>query len=201
MSRHLSTRPRSTPQLVLRPFRRRDVPGLHEAARSSLPDLKPWLPWANGYDRGVALRFVRESQSAWNEGRAYDFALHSLEGVDEPDGHLGNVSIWWVSQPNLVGEIGYWIRSDLTGRGYATEATARALQIGFEELGMHKIVLRIAVGNRASERIAEKLHFLNEGVLRQEVRVRGEWMDHTAWSLLENEWWVRRDDLEAEGRI
>lgn len=198
MARHLSTKPRVTSRLVLRPFRRRDVGPLEDAVRTSLADLQPWLPWANGYDKGVAQRFVRESLSAWNDGRAYDFAIRFPE---DPDYHVGNVSVWYVSPQNRIGEIGYWIRSGHTDQGIGTEATARVLQIGFEELDMHKIVLRIATGNLGSERIAAKLGFLREGLLREEVKVGSTWLDHTIWSLLENEWWEQRDRLRAEGTI
>lgn len=198
MATHLSNRPRYSKRLMLRPFHRRDVGSLDHAIRESLTDLEPWLPWAVGYERGVAQRFVRESVSAWSEGKAFDFAIRL---VDDPDRHVGNVSVWHVSRQNRIGEIGYWVHSDFVNGGIATEATARTLQIGFEELGLHKLTLRIAVGNKPSERVAEKLGFLQEGTLREEVKIGQTWIDHTIWSLLENEWVVQRDHLEAEGRL
>jgi len=198
MATHLSNRPRYSKRLMLRPFHRRDVGSLDHAIRESLTDLEPWLPWAVGYERGVAQRFVRESVSAWSEGKAFDFAIRL---VDDPDRHVGNISVWHVSRQNRIGEIGYWVHSDFVNGGIATEATARTLQIGFEELGLHKLTLRIAVGNKPSERVAEKLGFLQEGTLREEVKIGQTWIDHTIWSLLENEWVVQRDHLEAEGRL
>jgi len=198
MSKTINSRPRHTPRLLLRPFRRRDVTPMHDAIRASLPELVQWLPWAIGYDRSVAQRFVRESASAWNDGRAFDFALRLPE---EPDFHVGNVSVWPTSLPNRIGEIGYWIRSDLTGEGLGTEATARAMQVGFEELEYHKIVLRIASGNERSDRIAERLGFNHEGVLRHEVRVGDAWLDHSAWSVLDSEWPGIRKRLSAEALL
>jgi RimJ/RimL family protein N-acetyltransferase len=53
---------------------------------------------------------------------------------------------------------------------------------------MHRVILRIAVGNRASERVAEKLGFFREGILREEIKVRGNWLDHSVWGLLEHEY-------------
>jgi ribosomal-protein-serine acetyltransferase len=171
---------------------------MHEAVNTSLPDLAEWLPWAIGYERVVAQRFIRDSAAAWSDGRAFDFAVRSHA---DPDWHVGNVSVWWVSQQNHVGEIGYWVRSDMTGRGVGTEITARAMQIGFEEIGFHKIVLRIAVGNLPSEQIARKLGYALEGTLRDEVKVGGTWLDHTAWSLLDREWWDQRARLKARGTL
>lgn len=185
-----------TARLLLRPYRRRDVMSIHDAVLASLPDLVPWLPWATGYNRASAVHFVRESQSAWQEGRAYDFTIRRLDhrgsddgmGPADPGRHLGGISIWYTSRANMVGEIGYWVRSDLTGRGVCTEAAGRVLRYGFDELDLHRIALRIAVGNRASERVAEKLGFLLEGTLRDEVKVGSTWLDHTVWGMLEGEW-------------
>ena len=196
MTQHLHSRPRHSPRLILRPFRRRDVGPMHDAVSASLPELESWLPWARGYERSVAHRFVRDSSSAWNDGRAFDFAIRFPE---DPDYHVGNISIWPTSAPNRVGEIGYWIRSDLTGEGIGTEAAARTVQIGFDELGYHKIVLRIAVGNERSDRIAKRLGFTYEGVLRDEVKVGPTWIDHTSWSILEKEWPDMRNLLIREG--
>jgi RimJ/RimL family protein N-acetyltransferase len=153
------------------------------------------LPWVEGYDRGFAQRFIRESVSSWAEQRAYDFTVRTLENLDR---HVANVSVWPTSVQNQVGEVGYWVRTAETGRGYGTEAAAVAIGIGFNELDLHKIVLRIAVGNKGSERIAEKLGFSYEGVLRDEVKVAGRWLDHTSWSMLASEWSVRTPALGIE---
>ena len=194
----IHSQPRYSKRLVLRPFRRRDVGSMHEAIEMSLGDLQPWLPWVEGYDRGVAQRFVRESVAAWADRRAFDFTVRL---IDDPNRHIGNVSIWHTSVQNDIGEVGYWIRSDETGRGYGTEATTRAVQIGFEELRLHKVQLRIAIGNTRSEHIAEELGFVREGVLRDEVKVGNAWLDHSVWSLLEEEWWAQRDRHRSEGTI
>ena len=198
MPNTVHSQPRYTRRLVLRPFRRRDVGPLHEAISVSLDDLQPWLPWVEGYDRGVSQRFIRESVAAWAERRAYDFTVRL---IDDPGRHIGNVSIWTTSAQNEIGEVGYWIRSDETGRGYGAEATTRIVQIGFEEMRLHKVQLRIAVGNVRSERIAENLGFAFEGTLRDEVKVANTWLDHTVWSLLEDEWWAQRERHRSEGTI
>jgi ribosomal-protein-alanine N-acetyltransferase len=80
------------------------------------------------------------------------------------------------------------VRSDATTHGIATEATAAIVKVGFDQLGFHKLTLRIAIGNRPSERVAEKLGFSREGVLREELLIRGRWVDHTLFSLLEREY-------------
>ncbi|NNC39973.1 MAG: GNAT family N-acetyltransferase [Acidimicrobiia bacterium] len=183
----VSPDPVYTGRYVLRPFRRRDVDALNDAVRTSITELHEWLPWAHlAYGRTEAAHFIRESMKAWRETRAYDYGVR---GRDEGSSvHLGNVSIWFVSRGFRTGEIGYWVRSDQSAKGIATEVTARLVQIGFDQLKMHRIVLRIAVGNRPSERVAEKLHFTREGILREELKVRGKWLDHTVYSMLDHEY-------------
>jgi len=197
MSRGIGTQPRPTPRLELRPFRRRDLESMWEAVHDSWPELAKWLPWAHaGYGRVEAMHFIRDSGSAWAEGRAFDFAIRDRF---EPESHLGNISVWPTSRRERAGEIGYWIRSSATGAGIATEAAARVAAVGFEELELHRITLRIAVGNRASERVAEKLGFIREGLLRKEVLVHGIWLDHTLWAMLEEEYRAVRSEWVGKG--
>ena len=196
MASLINARPRYTPRFLLRPFKRRDVNAIHEAVGQSLGELQPWLPWASqDYSRSVAQHFVRDSTGAWDDGRAFDFAIRRPE---TPDRHVGNVSIWFTSRANHIGEIGSWVRTDETGDGICTEVTARVLQVAFEELHLHRVTLRIAVGNRGSERVADKLGFLQEGTLREDVKVGVRWLDHTIWGLLDAEWQVERERYRAQ---
>ncbi len=101
---------------------------------------------------------------------------------------MGGLGIWHTSHTEKSAEIGYWIKSDLTGKGLATEAAGALVALGFENMGIHRILMRIAVGNHPSRRVAEKLGFSYEGIAREEILVRGQWMDHEVYSLLEREW-------------
>ena len=176
---------RHTERFVLRPFRRKDIDPLFRAVTASKPELAEFLPWAaTPYTRARAASFVKDSIQSWRETRAYDFAIRRPHA---PGRHIGNVSLWHLSRPSRSGEIGYWIRTDETGSGIATEVAQAALRIGFRELGMHKVVLRIALGNLPSERVADKLGFVREGVLREEIKVGDRWLDHSVWGLLERE--------------
>ena len=182
----LSTAPRFSRRFMMRPFRRRDADEMTDAVHASKTELNEWLPWAHlSYSKSDATNYIRDSVKSWREERAYDFAIRRL---DDPDRHIGNMSVWFISRSFKTGEIGYWIRTDETEQGAATEVAARTLQIAFEELKMHRVILRIAVGNRGSERVAEKLGFFREGILREEIKVRDQWLDHSVWGLLEHEY-------------
>jgi ribosomal-protein-serine acetyltransferase len=199
VARSIPSVPRHTRRLELRPFRRRDAEALISAVGASIDELVQWLPWAHrGYGRSEAVRFIRESNSAWAEGRAFDF---TIRWRDESRPRLGNLSVWHTSRRERSAEIGYWVRSDATAQGIAAEAAARVVQIAIDELGLHRVTLRIATGNRASERVAEKLGFTREGLLRKEVLVAGEWMDHSLWAILDEEFRAGHDRFIAAGLL
>lgn len=175
-----------TDRLVLRRFARKDAESIVEAVHGSLPDLTRWLPWAHaGYAKDDAAAYIRDSSQSWKEGRAFDYAIRS---PNDPSHHLGNISVWHVSRLGRIGEIGYWVRTDATSKGIASEGTDAMLSLGFSTLNLHKITLRIAVGNDASVRVAEKLGFTREGILREELRINGAWVDHVLYSMLEHEY-------------
>jgi [ribosomal protein S5]-alanine N-acetyltransferase len=87
--------------------------------------------------------------------RGLGFCLWKLVSKDEPRlvGFCG-------LQPldDLPGvEIGWWLASDLWGRGFATEAAEVALTDGFHRLGLKRIVAVALRENTASTHIMEKL--------------------------------------------
>lgn len=174
-----------TDRLILQKFSKRDHNTYDEATRASLPELNQWLPWARmDYEHGDSTAFIRESILAWKEDRAWDY---SIRFKDDPERHVGSISFWTVSKLGKIAEFGYWVRSDEQSRGICSEAVDRLLEETFNSLGYHKVTLRIAVGNNASDRVAEKLGFTREGVLREELLIRGNWVDHSLWSLLDRE--------------
>lgn len=187
-----------TNRLVIRRFSKRDTAALNDAIRVSLPDLNEWLPWARtNYQSGDAGAFIRDSLQAWKEDRAWDYTIRDAA---EPDRHLGNISMWTVSKLGKIAELGYWVRSDETSKGVCTEAANAVLAEAFGSGGFHKVIMRIAVGNHASTRVAEKLGFTREGILREELLIRGNWVDHSLWSILDREFkTLRRGNIRSSG--
>jgi RimJ/RimL family protein N-acetyltransferase len=53
-------------------------------------------------------------------------------------------------------EIGYHVRRDLWGKGFATEAAQGCIEYGFNHLGFKKLISLIHPANSASCRVAEK---------------------------------------------
>ncbi len=63
-------------------------------------------------------------------------------------------------------EIGYFLKQSAWGKGYATEACKRLVQMAFEESPLTEIVANFEAGNVASRNVLEKVGFVSHGTMR-----------------------------------
>lgn len=171
----------ATSRLALQPLGPEHGPSLWRAAEASLPDLLPWMAWATGTDAAATMAFAQASEAAWEAGSAFNFAL-VLE-----DEAVGTAGYHAHDALHAAAQLGYWLRSDLAGRGLMTEAAGAVVNFGFTELHLHRIELHASPANVASVRVAEKLGFRREGLLRHGSRGSDGWHDVWAFGLLEHE--------------
>ena len=101
---------------------------------------------------------------------------------------IGGCGLSVQNQPHRVGEIGYCLCPDFWGRGCAAEAARTLLALGFEQLQLHPIQATCDPENAGSRRVLEKIGMQQEGRLRQNLYIRGQWRDSLQWSILEHEW-------------
>lgn len=87
-------------------------------------------------------------------------------------------------------EIGYTLHPDYWGRGYVPEAARALIDLGFKELGLHKIELTCFGYNVQSQRVAEKLGFTLEARIRDRKDAQGNRCDSLIYGLLRSEWEV-----------
>jgi RimJ/RimL family protein N-acetyltransferase len=89
----------------------------------------------------------------------------------------------------IQAELGWALRSDETGKGYATEAAEAVLRICFDELGLRRVTASCFATNTASYRLMERLGMRREAcTVRGALHPSGEWMDGYAYALLADEW-------------
>lgn len=86
-------------------------------------------------------------------------------------------------------ELGWSLRPEETGRGYATEAVEAVLRVCFEDLELRRVTASCFTGNVRSWRLMERV-----GMRREATRVAdalhpsGEWLDGYTYALLAEEW-------------
>lgn len=85
-------------------------------------------------------------------------------------------------------QIGFALSASQQGQGLGTETVQLLLQLGFGELGLHRIWGARAPGNEVSAHVMSKLGMAEEGRIRGHLEVRGHWRDSIVHSILEDEW-------------
>ena len=175
-----------TDRLLLRSPEFADAAALCEAVMESLPELRPWMPWAR------AEPTVEET--AENIGKAVDeFAAQTAFRVHVYDRATGGIvgSSGYprvnLDVPSL--EIGYWIRTSRTGRGLCGEVVRALTGYAIEHVGAQRVEIRCDDRNQRSWRVAERAGFTLEGVLRNEcLDCGGRPRNTRIYSILPGEW-------------
>ena len=85
------------------------------------------------------------------------------------------------------GVLGYMLRRDTFGQGYATEVARALIDYGFNTLGLSEVTAGTMDGNRASERVLEKLGFVRTGPAPFPNAFSGRDLPGTGWRLTARE--------------
>ncbi|USG64804.1 GNAT family N-acetyltransferase [Brevibacillus ruminantium] len=142
-----------------------DGAAVNEAVRESVEELRPWMPWAE------QIPTVQESEAQIRHSRLEflerkDFRLILIQ--KETGQLVGNSGLHRIDWQARKFEIGYWVRSSFGKQGYITEAVDAITNFAIQELQANRIEIRCDARNTQSARVAERLGFTLEGILRQE---------------------------------
>jgi RimJ/RimL family protein N-acetyltransferase len=141
-----------------------------------------WLSF-DSRDRAAAQAMIDAAVERAKDEPRTEYYLAVTAGRDELAGFV-RLALSGVQAAKL----GYAIRADSWGKGYATDATRSMLTFGFEKLGLHRISAAIGPDNAASISVVKKLGMQYEGRIRDHVFTNGEWRDSLLYAALEHEW-------------
>ncbi|MGY5780539.1 GNAT family N-acetyltransferase [Rhizobium sp. LEGMi135b] len=177
----------STDRLILRGF----VPQDFEAYRAyrSLPEIYHYL-----YSDPPSEEEMRERFEVGLNTRLSDDGdiLRCAVVRREDDALLGQVSLKLANKAALQAELGYMFNPAYVGKGYATEAAAAIITLGFEKFGFHRIFARLDAKNAGSVGVVERLGLRREAHFIQNDRFNSVWGDEYVYAVLREEW-SRRD--------
>ena len=165
--------------VVLRHYEMTDLDALWSAIEAERTRLAVWMPFLQDAKTIEDERGWLESVTAEPRG----LAGGSLWRGDDLLGGVGLMADAF----GIVAEIGYWVRSSEEGRGLVTRASRALIDIAFDELELHRVVIRAGVENLRSRAVPERLGFTYEGVAREEGRGSGGFYDLAVYGLLDRE--------------
>lgn len=149
--------------LVVRPYVLSDAVQIFAGIDSSRAHLAPWMSWPTRFQSvGDAADLCLRSAAKWLLRTDLAFGLfepssgyfHGSVALQEPD--------WDIR----AFEIGYWLRTGSTGKGYMREVVKLVTTMAFQNLEAQRVEIRSNPRNEPSSRVAERLGFLLEGRYR-----------------------------------
>lgn len=140
----------STQRLILVPLGPKFLTSTHRY--SSDPDNAQYMVHLPNTTLQETESFLQSVQAEWEKSypEFYEFAIL----LD--DEHIGAVSIS-LDQERSEGELGWIIRKDHWGKGYALEAAREVMRYSIQNLHIRRFLAHCDSENRSSYRVIEKL--------------------------------------------
>lgn len=172
-----------TERLILEPIREKHHQVINTEIRKSHAALSRWLFWVNPIPRiEETLAFCQDCYKKFIQKENLNLAIFKKE-----DGAF--IGCIGVHDFNYKGEknsfnIGYWIGSDYSDKGYMSEALKALCDYSFEELAASKLYITNDVENLPSNKLARKIGFtLIETIHENIINTEGKLRDTNVYSL------------------
>jgi len=148
----------------LRRWRATDAAELLPILQANVDHLRGWIPTHVAepvpYEQLVAR--LEQFAVAFDGAREWRYALFTADALSL----LGEVSLFPRVASKRVSfdaadhiEIGYWLRADGTGQGYATEAVRAAMTLALSLPNISRLAIRCDERNNASSALARRVGF------------------------------------------
>ncbi|MBC5636815.1 MULTISPECIES: GNAT family N-acetyltransferase [Ornithinibacillus] len=142
-----------------------DGKAVHESKQASKKELLPWMPWAQHEEQEEDTEInIRQAHVAFlNREDLRLLVFHKETGV-----LIANSGLHRIDWDARKFEIGYWIDTRYSGKGYMTEAVKGIADFAFRELEANRVEIRCDAKNVKSRAIAERIGFELEGILHKD---------------------------------
>ena len=104
--------------------------------------------------------------------------------------YVGFAFINHVNRQYKMANMGYQVRTSRAGEGIATTAAKLVAQYGFEELGFQRLEIVVIKDNIPSQKVAEKLGAIREGLLRNRIQINDVAYDAYMYSLIPSDFGI-----------
>lgn len=176
--------PVTTARMSLRLPTPDDVPAL--LAIYGPPETSRYL-YTEPFDETLALDVVRKRGQ--QPAMSSDGDALRVLGVARRTGEVvADFTLILSSAEHRQGEVGYVVHPDHRGEGYAVEGGQSMLRLGFERLGLHRMIARCDARNAGSVGVMRRLGMRQEAHFLQNEWIKGEWTDEIVAAMLDEEW-------------
>ena len=178
-----------TERLLLRKITLNDASDMFEYA--SNPEVSEYTMWSTHVSIEDTKYFLKSLTKMYKKRELVDWGIvHKAEKK-----FIGTCGFVEWSMTHSRAEIGYALSARYWSEGYMSEAVNAIIEFGFREMLLNRVMGRCEVNNIASARVMEKVGMQFEGILRQQLFVKGKYWDLKIYSILREEFF---DDIVVE---
>lgn len=183
-----------TPRLILREITLEDAPALHAVECNER--VTRYLTFDPRTMDEVIAQIQRAIKNQSESPRHFfDFAVVPKGSTSL----IGRCGFGMFRPEHLEAGVWYDFAQQHWGKGYAFEAATALLPFAFNDLKLHRLFADIDPRNEASCRVAVKLGFKLEGIMRENYWLKGEWCSAAIYGLLADEWRLRCTPSNDQG--
>lgn len=171
-----------TADLTLRKPLLRDAKDIY--AYASDPEVSRYVLWEPHRRLAETRSFIRYLRSLSRAGCPTSWAVM----LKQTGKVIGTIGFIWYSDVNRSAELGYSFSREYWNRGYASQALQAVVGAAFRSLPLNRLEAQHDLRNPASGRVMEKCGFRREGVLRERILNKGEFVDVALCAILRSDW-------------
>jgi ribosomal-protein-serine acetyltransferase len=108
--------------------------------------------------------------------------------IELNDELVGTIDIHQISKYPRAGLVGYWLGEKFTGKGIMTDSLRAVLNWAFTEHNFLRIEIQMAIENRASSAVPERLGIRREAIFRQSNIINGAIQDMAGYAVFADNW-------------
>lgn len=169
-------------RLVLRRITLDDAKDIFEYAADG--EVSRFVTWEQHRSIEDTLAFLNIVIQKYNNKQPSEWAI-----VEKQSNKLIGMCGWvYVNENHRRAEIGYVLSRKYWNQGYMSEVVSQILEFGFNTLNLNRIEARCYAENTASERVMQKAGLRYEGLLREQMIIKGSNVDIKMYALLKKEW-------------
>lgn len=144
--------------------------------------LKMWLPFVEfTHQVSDTERYLqRVNEETLNE-------TNEIFSIWLKEEFAGLVGFNHIDHLNKKAEIGYWLTEKMQGKGIITVCIESLTSYAFQKLKMNRLTIKVAVGNKKSAAIPQRLGFKSEGIERSGELHGQKFLDLQIYSFLKTD--------------
>ena len=171
----------------LRALTSEDAGSLYALVDSNRKYLRQWLPWVDMQQGpGDSGQFIEGTRKDNRAGVALTL------GIEHKGDIVGVIGFHEFDNENRQTSMGFWISSSHQGKGIVSSSCARLIEYALTDLGLNRVVMKIAEDNAPSRRVAERNGLVYEGTCKQSEWLYDHFVNQVIYATVADQWLADR---------